>query len=537
MHLSLHQSARNGGAANYCMITGKNFVAGAFVDATEGSFAAAGHVATFEEASAAHVESAVDSATHAFDSYRQLPADTRAAFLERVALEIESNDELIPTAHVETALPTQRLTGERARTVNQLRMFAALVREGSWVDARVDRALPQRTPVPRPDIRRMLVPIGPVAVFGASNFPLAFSVAGGDTASAFAAGCPVIVKAHPAHPATSEVAARAIIAAARASGLAPGVFSLLQSTRNDIARALVQHPGVKAVGFTGSLRAGRTLFDVAASRPEPIPVYAEMGSVNPVFVLPGALTERGAAIAEGLKESVTLGVGQFCTNPGLTIGLGDARFDAFVRQFDDLIRTAAPGTMLTPALCRAYEAGVSRLGGIEGVSTTRSSGRVDESQARPSLFVTEAGVFLGHREVGEELFGPSTVVVRCGSRDELETVARELDGQLTATIHGTPADLEEYASLVSILEKKAGRLIVNGFPTGVEVCPSMQHGGPYPATTDSRSTSVGTAAVNRFARPVAYQNFPQSLLPPELQDANPRGIWRLVDGELTKNRW
>ena len=515
------------------MLTGKNLIASKAVDAAEGVFTAGGVLAQFEEASSAHVDRAVEAAAGAFEPYRRLSADARAAFLERIAALIEGNDDLVEAAHVETALSTARLAGERARTANQLRMFAALVREGSWVDARIDRALPGRTPLPKPDIRRILIPIGPVAVFGASNFPLAFSVAGGDTASALAAGCPVVVKAHPAHPATSEIAARAIVDAAGDSGMPPGVFSLLQSTRNEIARALVQHPDVKAVGFTGSLRAGRALFDAAASRPEPIPVYAEMGSVNPVFILPGALAERAASLADGLKDSVTLGVGQFCTNPGLTIGVGDERFDAFVDRLEAIMRAAPAATMLTPAICRAYEAGVQRLSGIAGVSTRRTS-NTSESQALPSLFVTEAAVFLRHHEVGEEVFGPSTVVVRCGSREELEAVARELEGQLTATLHGTPADLEEYASLVSILEHKAGRLIVNGFPTGVEVCPSMQHGGPYPATTDSRSTSVGTAAINRFARPVAYQNFPPSLLPPELQDANPRGIWRLVDGQLTK---
>ena len=488
-----------------------------------------------EEASPADVDSAAAAAAGAFEGYRRVPADARAAFLDRIAMAIEANDELIDAAHAETALPVPRLTGERARTANQLRMFAALVREGSWVDARIDRALPARTPLPKPDIRRMLIPIGPVAVFGASNFPLAFSVAGGDTASALAAGCPVVVKAHPAHPATSDIAARAIVDAARSAGLPAGVFSLLQSTRNDIARALVQHPQITAVGFTGSLRAGRALFDAAADRPEPIPVYAEMGSVNPVFVLPGAVAERAAAIAAGLKDSVTMGVGQFCTNPGLTIGVGDERFDAFVQQLDGQMSAAPSGTMLTPAICRAYEAGIQRLRGLDGVSTTRSSQTSGEAQALPALFVTDAGAFLRHREIGEEVFGPSTVVVRCGSREDLEAVATQLEGQLTATIHGTAADLEEYAWLVSILERKAGRLLMNGFPTGVEVCPSMQHGGPYPATTDSRSTSVGTAAINRFARPVAYQNFPQSLLPPELQDANPRGIWRLVDGQLTKD--
>ena len=516
------------------MLTGRNLIAGAPAEGPDGTFSAGGTLAHFDEASNVHVDRALEAADGACDPYRRLPVDARAAFLDRIAAEIADNEHLVEAAHVETALPMPRLTGERARTAAQLRMFAQLIREGSWVDARIDRALPHRTPAPKPDLRRLLIPIGPVAVFGASNFPLAFSVAGGDTASALAAGCPVVVKAHPAHPATSEIAARAIIAAAEASGIPSGVFSLLQSTRNDIARALVQHPLVKAVGFTGSLRAGRGLFDAAASRPEPIPVYAEMGSVNPVFVLPGALAERAASIAEGLKDSVTLGVGQFCTNPGLTIGLGDTRFDTFVDQLDALISKAPPGTMLTPAICRAFEAGVLRLTGIDGVSTTRSMATVQEWQALPSLFVTEAAVFLRHPQICDEVFGPSTVVVRCGSRAELEAIARRLDGQLTATIHGTPGDLEEYASLVSILEHKAGRLIVNSFPTGVEVCASMQHGGPYPATTDSRSTSVGTAAINRFARPVAYQNFPQSLLPAELQDANPRGIWRLLDGELTK---
>ena len=519
------------------MLTGKNLIAGEPVDANDATYTARGALMHVEEASSAHVDRALEAAADAFDPYHGLPSDARAAFVERIAAEIEASDELIEAAHVETELPPQRLAGERGRTAGQLRLFASLVREGSWVDARIDRALPQRTPLPKPDVRRMLIPIGPVAVFGASNFPLAFSVAGGDTASALAAGCPVVVKAHPAHPATSEIAARAIIVAARVSGMPAGVFSLLHSTRNEIARALVQHPRVKAVGFTGSLRAGRALFDTAAARPEPIPVFAEMGSVNPLFVLPGALAERAAAIAEGLKDSVTLGVGQFCTNPGLTIGMADARFNGFVRELETLMSRAPAGMMLTPAICRSYETGVQRLSGIDGVSATRSSMVVEQWQGLPTLFLTDAAVFLEHHEIGEELFGPSTVVVRCGSREELLAVARQLKGQLTATVHGTPADLEDYGSLVSILEQKAGRLIVNGFPTSVDVCPSMQHGGPYPATTDSRSTSVGTAAIHRFVRPVAYQNFPQSLLPVELRDGNPRKIWRLVDGELTKDGW
>jgi len=492
----------------------------------------------FAEASIGDIERELEAAEKAFPQYRRCPPEQRAAFLERIGVEIQSiGDNLLTTANSETALPLERLTGERARTIGQLRMFADLIREGSWVDARIDRAIPDREPQPKPDIRRMLIPMGPVVVFAASNFPLAFSVAGGDTASALAAGCPVVLKAHPAHPATSELVARAIAEAARVTDMPDGVFSLLHSTRNDISAALVSHPLTKAVGFTGSLRAGRALFNVAAQRPDPIPVYAEMGSVNPVFVLPGALAERCDAIAEGLKNSVTLGVGQFCTCPGMAIGIAGDGFTKFVQRVEESIRSAQPGTMLYSGIFNSYEAGVRRLSGIEGVRTTQAAGAgVTESKALPTVFETGAATFMKHRELGEELFGPSTVVVRCNSREQMEAVAHRLEGQLTATIHGTPADLTEFSSLVSILENKAGRLIFNGFPTGVEVCSSMQHGGPYPATTDSRTTSVGTAAILRFARPVAYQNFPQSALPPELQDGNPRNICRLVDGEMDYRR-
>jgi 2,5-dioxopentanoate dehydrogenase len=518
------------------LLTGKNLIAGAPVDAADDRFTSSGAVREFDEASTTHVDRALDAAQDAASECRRVPAPQRAAFLERIADELDRAGDLLEIAHTETALPPARLAGERARTTGQLRLFATLVREGSWVDARIDRAIPDRTPVPKPDLRRMLIPIGPVVVFGASNFPLAFSVAGGDTASALAAGCPVVVKAHPAHPATSEVAARAVIDAAVASGMPPGVFSLIQSTRNAVAIALVQHPHTRAVGFTGSLRAGRALFDAAARRPDPIPVYAEMGSVNPVFVLPGALVERAEAIAEGLAASVTLGVGQFCTNPGLVIGVASEAFDRFAQRLDALIRQAQPGTMLYPALLDSYEAGVRRLSAVAGTTLVRSSMEgAQGARALPSVIDTTAATFVRHRELAEEVFGPSTVLVRCGSREDVEAVARSLEGQLTATLHGTTADLAEHGWLVSMLEQMAGRLIVNGFPTGVEVCASMQHGGPYPATTDSRTTSVGTAAINRFARPVAYQSFPQSLLPAELQDANPRGIWRMVDGAMTKD--
>ncbi len=367
------------------MLTGRNLIACEPADSACGRFTAGGTLAEFEEASGAHVDRALEAAEAASHEYRRCSPEARARFLDRIAEEIENIGDLLDAANVETALPPPRLTAERGRTTGQLRMFANLVREGSWVDARIDRALPARKPLPKADIRRMLIPIGPVAVFAASNFPLAFSVAGGDTASALAAGCPVIVKAHPAHPATSELAARAIIAAIEAAGMPPGIFSLIHSTRHGIGAALVKHPQVKAVAFTGSLRAGRALFDAAASRPDPIPVFAEMGSVNPVFLLPGALTERAEQIAEGLKNSVTLGVGQFCTNPGVTIGIGDERFERFARRMDELIRDAQPGTMLYPALLQSYEAGVQRLSAIEDTSTIRSStsAGVQESQRAP----------------------------------------------------------------------------------------------------------------------------------------------------------
>ena len=382
----------------------------------------------------------------------------------------------------------------------------------------------------------MLIPIGPVAIFSASNFPLAFSVAGGDSASALAAGCPVVIKAHPAHPATSELTAVAIGRAVKKTGMPAGVFSLIQSSRNEIALDVVRHPLAKAVAFTGSLRAGRALFDAAVRRPEPIPLYAEMGSSNPVFLLLGALKERGEAIAQGMDASVTLGGGQFCTCPGLSFGIDGEHLTRFSETLSNLIREAPIPTMLHAGISESYEEAVRRSCEIEGVHTIRSSAVTDanKQQTRATLFTTTMGIFEKHPELGEELFGPSTVVVRCFSEDDLNRIARTLQGHLTATIHGTSEDLVQYATLVSILENKAGRLIFNGFPTGVEVCPSMQHGGPYPATTDSRTTSVGTDAILRFARPLAYQNFPESSLPLELQDANPLGIWRLIDGRLSK---
>ncbi len=492
----------------------------------------------FHEATEAEINQAVELATQAFDPYRGFTKDQRADFLDRIADELLAlGDVLLETANAESGLPMARLTGERGRTMAQLKMFAALIREGSWVEATVDRAQPDRLPLPRVDLRKMLIPIGPAAVFGASNFPLAFSTAGGDTASVLAAGCPVVVKAHPAHPATAELVATAIITAAQATGMPEGVFSMVHGLNYEISVALVKHPEIKAVGFTGSFRGGKALFDVANARPEPIPVYAEMGSTNPVFVLPGALQERGDAFAEGLKNSVTMGVGQFCTNPGLVVGVSSDALKNTVTKIQSLMTEAAPATMLHPGILSAYNAGISKLENASGVNTIKAAnaGEAVKTEARPAVFTTDANTFLSQPELSEEVFGPSTVIVSCDSDKEMERVAREMHGHLTATIHGTAEDLQAYRWLITLLEKKVGRLLFNGFPTGVEVCPSMTHGGPYPATTDSRSTSVGTAAIKRFVRPVSYQTFPNEALPAALQDGNPLGIWRLVENEMTKS--
>lgn len=488
----------------------------------------------FHEATQTEVSEALELAAKAFEEYRRLPAEKVAGFLEWIAEEITKlGDELIRRANEETALPEARLLGERARTVGQLKMFAAVVREGSWAEASIDRALPERKPVPKPDLRRMLIPLGPVVVFGASNFPLAFSVAGGDTASALAAGNPVVVKAHPAHPGTSEMVARAIGAAAEATGMPAGVFSMLHGVSHEVGLELTRHPITRAVGFTGSLNAGRALFNAAAARPEPIPVYAEMGSTNPIFVLPGALKKNGAGIAEGLIASVTMGVGQFCTNPGLVFGLQDEAMEIFLKKAGEHTAKVPAGTMIYQGICGRFQDGKEQVKKIAGVRIAGESGET-AGRAAATVFATDAKTFMKQELLREELFGPATIVVSGESAGQLEEIARDLPGQLTATIFGTEEDLAGHSGLVSILRQKAGRLLFNQFPTGVEVCASMQHGGPYPATTDVRSTSVGTQAIKRFARPICFQNFPEAALPVELRNANPRNIWRLIDNQLSK---
>ncbi len=486
----------------------------------------------FADATLAEADRAMELAAAAFPAYRALGAAGVADFLERIGKEIVNlGNELLERASLETALPIDRLTGERGRTVNQLNSFAALVREGSWVDARIDRAQPDRKPLPKPDLRRMRVPIGPVVVFGASNFPLAFSVAGGDTASALAAGCPVVVKANKAHPGTSELVGEAIRKAA--AGLPSGVFSLIQGGNRELGVRLVRHPAAKAVGFTGSLAGGKALFDAAAARPEPIPVYAEMGSVNPVFLLPGALQERAEAIAEGLKGSVTMGQGQFCTKPGVVLAADGPGLPAFLAKLNGLMAAQPAGTLLHKGIHGSYESGAKELAGLAKLAA--QGVEPSKTQVRAAVFETDAKTFLKEKRLREEVFGPATLVVKCGSLDDLLQAAQAMEGNLTATLHGTPKDLADFAPLVRVLEMKVGRLVFNGFPTGVEVCPSMTHGGPWPSTTDAHYTSVGTAAIERWVRPLSWQNFPAEALPPELRNANARKIWRLVDGQLTKD--
>ena len=491
----------------------------------------------FHEASAADVARAMDAAAAAFDAFRESSAQERAAFLERIAGLIEElGDALIERASAETALPVARLTGERARTCGQLRLFAQTLREGSWVDARIDTALPQRQPLPRPDIRRMLKGIGPVVVFGSSNFPLAFSTAGGDTASALAAGCPVVVKAHRAHPGTAELVGGAIARAAADCGLPAGVFSLIHGGGATIGMSLVRHPATAAVGFTGSRAAGRALFDAAAARERPISVFAEMSSVNPVFLLPEAVESRAESIAQGLFASFTLGVGQFCTKPGLVFALRGAATDRVVSALTKLVEAAPAGTMLTADIHAAFEAERSHLMAVDGVRSIAQAAPAGSSakQALPSIALTDARRFLVTPQLATEAFGPFALVILADHIDELVACAQALEGQLTATFHATEHDLAQCAALLAAAERCAGRVVINGFPTGVEVSPAMNHGGPYPATTDVRHTSVGTAAILRFARPHCYQGYPDALLPPALRNANPLGIQRLVDGRLTR---
>ncbi|AJX33457.1 aldehyde dehydrogenase (NADP(+)) [Burkholderia oklahomensis] len=485
----------------------------------------------FALASRADVARACELADAAFDAYRDAAPDARAALLDAIAAEIEAiGDALIERAIAETALPRARLEGERARTCNQLRLFASVVRAGDAVGARIDPALPERKPLPRADLRMRRIALGPVAVFGASNFPLAFSVAGGDTASALAAGCPVVVKAHPAHPGTSELVGRAVAAALARCGLPAGVFSLVQAD-NDAAGALVADPRIQAVGFTGSRAGGQALLRIVQSRARPIPMYGELSAINPVFLLPDALETRGGALGRQFVASLTLGAGQFCTNPGLLLAIDGPGVDAFANAAADALETSAAQPMLTPGIHAAYVRGVERLSSAADVRCIARGDASDlPNRGRAGFFETGAQHFIAQSALHDEIFGATALLVRCRDAAELRAVAEALDGQLTATLHLDAGDAPLARALLPVLERKAGRIVANGWPTGVEVCDAMVHGGPWPATTDARATSVGTAAIERFLRPVCYQDLPAELLPPALRDDNPLRLRRLIDG-------
>lgn len=452
----------------------------------------------------ADVDAACTLAAGAFEIYRQVSGEDRARFLEAIASNLEArSEEIVPTYIEESHLPEMRARGELARTTGQLRLFAGMARDGKWRDPRIETAIPDRQPIPKPDMRSIWIPLGPVVVFGASNFPLAFSTAGGDTASALAAGCPVIVKGHPAHPRLSEIVASCILEAAAGTGMPEGVFSLLFDDGFVVGQALVRHPAIKAVGFTGSQRGGVALWRLAQERREPIPVYAEMGSINPSFLLPERLATDPVGLATTLATGITMGAGQFCTNPGLLVTVGDC--EVFVQALAENLSNYQTPMMLTPAIAEAHAEGVAGRALVPNVQSRTKEGA--------ALFVTDAATFMGNEKLHEELFGPSTLVVCCSSMEEALDVARSLEGQLTATLHGTPGDLASARELFSVLELKVGRMIVNQLPTGLEVCTSTVHGGPFPATTDSRTTSVGAMAIHRWVRPICYQNVPAELLP------------------------
>jgi NADP-dependent aldehyde dehydrogenase len=481
----------------------------------------------YKSATPEEIERAMTLAATAFPIYSNLPGKSRAEFLRAIANEIEAVvDDIVERGHLENALADSRLRGETARTTGHCRMFADLIEEGSWVDARIDRADPDRKPTPKPDLRSMLRPLGPVAVFCATNFPVAYSVAGGDSAAALAAGCPVVVIANDSHPGVAEIVAAAVMRAAHKSGMPDGVLSLLYGGGRTVGQAVVKHPVIQAVGFTGSRAGGVALMEIAAKRPQPIPVYAEMSSINPIVILPGALARGEEALAEAFYQSLTNGVGQFCTNPGLVF-LPEGKGELFLAKLKSLIEDSPPGVMLNAQIAESFAEATAAVAAVEGVETVACcSVKAGDTQGAPVVFTVSTHRFLKDRSLHQEMFGPATLIVR-GSPAEIEAAIPELEGQLTASIHATEEELAANMPLVLALRERCGRLIFNGFPTGVEVCNAIVHGGPYPATSDGRSSSVGTLAIFRFCRPVAWQNFPQAALPPELQDANPLGIRRM----------
>ncbi len=490
----------------------------------------------YTEATSEEINEAVELATLAFKEFREIFGKQKAIFLNTIADEILALDDLlIQTYCLETGLSEERAKGERVRTIGQLRSFANLVEEGSWVEATIDAAQPKREPIPKPDIRKMLIPIGPVVVFGASNFPLAYSTAGGDTAAALASGCPVIVKSHPMHAGTGELVASAVIKAAQKTGMPNGVFSNLNSSGIEVGQQLVLHPKVKAVGFTGSIKGGSALLDLASKREEPIPVFAEMGSINPVVILPKALENRNEEIAKTYASAITLGTGQFCTNPGLLLGIKSDAFSTFINNLSQEIMEINPSCMLHPNIKKGYNTNKEKVVSQDNVTVTANYElEVQNNYASQSVVTVEGKIFLENPTLHVEVFGPFSMVVQCENEIELEQVISNLEGQLTGTVISDNNEVADYLNIISALQNRVGRIIFNGVPTGVEVCESMVHGGPYPASTDSRFTAVGVNSIKRWVRPFSYQNWPNDLLPKELQNENPLEISRIVDGVRTK---
>jgi len=492
----------------------------------------------FTEATFQEIDEAVHLASQSFKEFRTISGVKKAAFLNTIADEILALDNLlIKTYCSETGLPEGRAKGERGRTIGQLRSFANLITEGSWVEATIDSAQPHREPMPKSDIRKMLIPLGPVVVFGASNFPLAYSTAGGDTAAALASGCPVLVKSHPMHAGTGELVASAIIKAAQKTGMPNGVFSHLNSKGIEVGQQLVAHPKVKAVGFTGSIKGGRALLDLAAKREEPIPVFAEMGSINPVVILPKALENRMQEIAKTYAGSITLGTGQFCTNPGLLVGIKSANFSNFISSLSKEIVNINPSCMLHPNIKKGYMNNKEKVVSQEHVSVTANySSKIKNNYAAPAIVTVEGKSFLENPTLHIEVFGPFSMVVQCKDESELEAVILNLEGQLTGTVLSDNNEIANYSNVISALQNRVGRVIFNGVPTGVEVCESMVHGGPYPASTDSRFSAVGITSIQRWVRPFSYQDWPNHLLPAALQNENPLEIFRNIDGLRTKDK-
>lgn len=489
----------------------------------------------FNDATTAEIESIMQNAWTAFHIYRKMSLKQRAAFMRAIAVELDAcGDELIQVAMQETNLPEARMRNERGRTIFQLNQYADACERGEWLEARIDTAIPDKNP-PKPDVRKMLIPLGPVVVFGASNFPFAYSTAGGDTACAFAAGCPVIIKGHPAHAQTSQVVAEAVLKAADKCNMPKGIFAHVHGTSFEVGKSLVTHPHTKAVGFTGSYIGGKQLFDWANQRKEPIPVFSEMGSVNPVFLLPEKLNTAASDVAKMYAGSITLGVGQFCTNPGLIIGIESDSLKTFIHDLGKAIQQVAPGPMLHPGIVKAYKQNKGNALLQEEVHlVAESETAVKENEGLPTIATASGQAFLNNPVLHQEVFGPYSLVIRCNDINEMTEVAKHLEGQLTSTLMATDDDIKNNDELVEAVKNICGRFILNNVPTGVEVCLSMHHGGPFPATTDSRFTSVGADGIKRFARPLCFQNWSNELLPDELKNENPLGIWRTVNNELKK---